>query len=518
MSNDTLIGGAGNDTIFGGIGDDLVLGGLGADFMDGGSGTDRLSYADATSRVVVDMLNGTVRGAYAAGDIFFNFEHLEGGQVGDLLLGDNDDNVLFGGDGNDELQGRFGDDTLIGGAGADTLSGGGNTGTASYENSPVAVSINLFSGVATGGHAAGDVFVAIDNLIGSAGNDTLTGFFADNVLEGGAGADVLNGGAGIDTASYESDTAGVQVSLDANSGSGGHATGDSFAQIENLRGGSGNDALTGDGAANEIWGGSGSDTLTGLGSDDTLEGGAGGDLLQGGAGFDWASYSEADSAVTVNLLTDAVSGTDAVGDVFDSIENLRGTAFADNLTGDLGENTIEGGAGADTLDGGLGIDTVSYANSNTRVVVDLFNGNALLGHADGDVISGFENLTGSRLPDYLLGSNGANVIEGGRGRDRLESRGGDDTLIGGEQDDNLKGGAGADTFVFRPGDAYDIIADWEDGLDLLDFSAFPLTFGDVQAASTQLPAGALLIDFGSGDSVQINDFAFADFDAGDVIV
>ena len=57
MSDDTIFGGAGNDTIFGGLGDDVIHGGLGADLMDGGAGRDRLSYADATSRVVVDMLN-----------------------------------------------------------------------------------------------------------------------------------------------------------------------------------------------------------------------------------------------------------------------------------------------------------------------------------------------------------------------------------------------------------------------------------------------------------------------------
>lgn len=518
MNNDTLIGGDGDDTIFGGIGDDIIMGGLGADLMDGGSGVDRLSYADATSRVVVDMLNGSTIGSYATGDVFFNFEHLEGGSGDDLLLGDHNDNLLIGGAGNDELQGRFGNDTLIGGAGADTLSGGGNTGTASYETSAMAVNVNLFSGVTSGGDAVGDVFIAIDNLIGSSGDDTLTGFFGDNVIEGGAGADRINGGAGTDTASYSRDTTGVTVSLNTNTATGGDAEGDTFSQIENLRGGQAADSLSGNTGNNVIWGGLGNDTLIGLAGDDTLEGGGGSDNLQGGSGSDWASYSEAPSGVTVDLGTGMVAGFDAFGDTFSSIENLRGSAHNDVLTGDSADNIIEGGLGSDTLSGGLGNDTLSYANSNTRVVVDLFNGNALLGHAAGDVISGFENLTGSRLPDYLLGSNGDNVLNGGLGRDRLEARGGNDTLIGGLQDDNLKGGAGADVFVLRPGDGRDIIADWQNGLDLLDLTAFSLTFGEVQAAATQLPIGALFIDFGAGDSFQINNFAFADFDAGDVIL
>ncbi len=150
-------------------------------------------------------------------------------------------------------------------------------------------------------------------------------------------------------------------------------------------------------------------------------------------------------------------------------------------------------------------------------MVDLLNGNTFLGHAEGDVISNFENLIGSRLPDYLLGSNGSNLLTGGAGIDRLEARGGDDTLVGGTQDDNLKGGAGADVFVLNFGDGADLIADWEDGIDQINVSDFGLTFPQILSAASQLSIGALLVDFGGGDSFQINNFALADFDGGDVI-
>ena len=53
------------------------------------------------------------------------------------------------------------------------------------------VSVNFFSGIATGGDAEGDVFFKIDDLIGSRFNDTLIGTFSANVIEGGAGADNL---------------------------------------------------------------------------------------------------------------------------------------------------------------------------------------------------------------------------------------------------------------------------------------------------------------------------------------
>ena len=130
----------------------------------------------------------------------------------------------------------------------------------------------------------------------------------------------------------------------------------------------------------------------------------------------------------------------------------------------------------------------------------------------------FENLAGSRLPDYLLGSQGANTLTGGRGVDRLEARGGDDTLIGGEQDDNLKGGPGADVFVLRDGDGTDVVTDWTDGQDRVDLSDFELTWAAVEAASEQLPIGAVRIDLGDGDGIQINEFDLVDFDPGDVIL
>ena len=49
-----------------------------------------------------------------------------------------------------------------------------------------------------GGHAAGDILIGIENLIGSDHDDVLIGDAADNILIGGAGNDRLAGGSGID--------------------------------------------------------------------------------------------------------------------------------------------------------------------------------------------------------------------------------------------------------------------------------------------------------------------------------
>ncbi|MEM6374605.1 MAG: M10 family metallopeptidase C-terminal domain-containing protein, partial [Pseudomonadota bacterium] len=71
--------------------------------------------------------------------------------------------------------------------------------------------------------------------------------------------------------------------------------GDARSLIENARGGSGDDTLSGNAADNRLEGGDGNDTLSGeLGRDtllggnreDSLSGGADNDLLRGGAGFD----------------------------------------------------------------------------------------------------------------------------------------------------------------------------------------------------------------------------------------
>jgi Ca2+-binding RTX toxin-like protein len=117
---------------------------------------------------------------------------------------------------------------------------------------------------------------------------------------------------------------------------------------------------------------------------------------------------------------------------------------------------------------------------------------------------------GGAAPNTRRGAAGA--APGGAGRD------GNDTLVGGTQNDNLTGGAGADVFLFNVGDGADIIMDWEDGLDRIDISAYGLaSFGDVLAAASDLPIGAVRIDLGGGNTIQINGFTTADLDASDVI-
>ncbi|OWJ68831.1 calcium-binding protein [Inquilinus limosus] len=114
----------------------------------------------------------------------------------------------------------------------------------------------------------------------------------------------------------------------------------------------------------------------------------------------------------------------------DGIDIINGLAGNDTLRGLGGNDIIEGGAGADAMDGGAGIDTLTYANATSGVLVAL-NGGAAGGEAQGDTMSGFENLIGSAFDDAVTGDSGHNVISGGGGKDNIEISGGGDTLDGG---------------------------------------------------------------------------------------
>ncbi|MBT6117657.1 MAG: hypothetical protein HOH66_07300 [Rhodospirillaceae bacterium] len=98
-------------------------------------------------------------------------EDLVGSAYGDLLIGGYDDNALYGGGGNDELHGVHG---------ADLLSGQDGRDTAWYLFSASGVSVNMITGAASGGEAAGDTLSGIEDLYGSDFADLLIGGYDDN--------------------------------------------------------------------------------------------------------------------------------------------------------------------------------------------------------------------------------------------------------------------------------------------------------------------------------------------------
>src|SRR6185436_13242297 len=72
------------------------------------------------------------------------------------ITGGGGNDTFTGGTGADTLTGGAGNDTLAGGGGADILDGGAGTDTADYSTSGAGVTVNLATGAASGGDAAGD--------------------------------------------------------------------------------------------------------------------------------------------------------------------------------------------------------------------------------------------------------------------------------------------------------------------------------------------------------------------------
>ncbi|MDH4384322.1 MAG: calcium-binding protein, partial [Caulobacter sp.] len=263
-SANALFGRLGDDSLAGFAGDDFLDGGDGADLLDGGKGFDTASYATSLRAVTVSLALTVAQDTLGAGlDTLKDIENLEGSALGDTLTGNSLVNLMTG---------LAGDDILDGGKGNDALNGGDGLDTASYATATSAVTVNLLTGLSSGG-AGKDTLVSIENVTGSAFRDVLTGNTGANVLlgggnndiiDGGAGDDVMNGEAGTDLVSYASAVSGVTVSLAlATAQNTGGAGIDTLSGFEDLTGSKFADSLTGDSLANRMTGGGGADSLTG---------------------------------------------------------------------------------------------------------------------------------------------------------------------------------------------------------------------------------------------------------------
>ncbi len=298
-----------------------------------------------------------------------------------------------------------------------------------------------------------DAMEGNDVIYAGGGDDEIEAGDGNDLIMGGAGADTIDGGAGTDTVTYKgsADAPGpgedITINLRGNLASGGHATGDSLKNIENvigamyaknmltgdrgenlLEGGMFGDVLIGDRGDDHLLGHAGDDRLEGEDGNDTLEGGYGADKLIGGDGDDTASYSGSMMGVTVRFHSLAAMHGDAEGDSWNEITveydnpdpdasadertleetvpdiiHLTGSNHDDILAGDSRGNTIMGLGGHDTLYGGPG---------------------------GGD--------------DVMWGGSGMDKIFGGIGNDTMHGGAGDDLLSGGAGDDKAYGGAGSD--------------------------------------------------------------------------
>jgi Ca2+-binding RTX toxin-like protein len=438
VSIEGLIGSIYNDTLEGdAIKDDRLEGGAGADILTGGGGSDTVSYRNALLvgvAATLDLANLADNTGDAEGDTYGDvIENLEGSGHADTLEGDGNANIISGLAGNDTITGGAGADKLYGGAGDDVLKGGAGADSLVGGGG---------SDWASYANSAAPVNVYLDNSLLNGGGDeaedtytdiaNLLGSTGNDTLEGTSGANTFNGGGGgSDTVTYAHST----VPLTALLGSGGtlgDALGDTYIGIANLVGGSGDDRLSGDGNANRLEGGLGNDML---------EGGAGADTLVGGAGdSDTASYAGAGAGTGVfaSLGHSTFNTGDALGDLYlGDILNLLGSASND---------TLEGTSGANDFTGGGGVDTVTYQNSAGGVSAALDSGGTA-GDASGDRYFDIANLTGSSHNDSLTGDAMGNVLSGGNGNDTLTGGLGNDSLDGGDGNDVIDASAGNDAVI-----------------------------------------------------------------------
>src|SRR5262245_22246953 len=173
--------------------------------------------------------------------------------------------VIYGLGGNDSIFGGSGNDWITGGAGADVINGGSGLDRAYYTDSSAAVTVSLFTGTGSGGHAEGDTLIGVESLLGSAFADTLVGDSGPNELFGYGSNDMLASGGGDDA----------------------------------LRGENGNDTLKGGGGADALWGDAGADTV---------------------------DYTFSPEAVLASVIINVGAGGDAEGDTFNSVENVIGSS------------------------------------------------------------------------------------------------------------------------------------------------------------------------------------------------
>ena len=479
-------GGGGNDYLAGGVGDDSLAGGLGNDYLDGGTGADNLvgglgndSYVvDSATDVITEYEGGGVDSVYASIDFSLaNLVYIE-----KLTLTGNADLTGNGNDYDNSLTGNGGNNRLNSGIGNDTVSGGG-------------------------------------------GNDILTvsGMYSRGSYNGGSGSDWLDYSLPeTDTAAWrDRDKLGVRVDMGVGiaynyyNRSSGYYSEDpnvtiAITSIENVRGTTQGDFISGDTNTDRLEAGNGDDILAASGLSSHA-------VYDGGEGSDWLDFSQPDTAsasqraaekagVIVNLAyrnaytyftaasgqwrTDSNSHIQLIG-----IENLRGTNEVDALFGDasanafdggggndylsggVGDDSLAGGLGNDYLDGGLGVDSLVGGLGNDSYVVDSAS-DVVTEYEGGGVDSVYASidfslanlvyiekatLTGSA--DLMLSGNDyANSLTGNGGNNRLNSGMGNDTVDGAAGNDTIivadiysygaySGGGGSDWLDYSQPDA-----------------------------------------------------------------
>lgn len=184
--------------------------------------------------------------------------------------------------------------------------------------------------------------------------------------------------------------------------------------------------------------------------------------------------------------------TNGADDVYLKWVNVGQTVEAkggnDTILATIKADTIYGGAGNDNIDGNAGND----------MIFDTLGQNLIKGGNNNDVVvggSGKTDAEGGSGNDIIIGGKGDDDLDGGNGNDTIRGDAqssffyGDDEITAGKGTDFVEGGGGSDTFVFRPNDGTNTIAelnivgtnssnttavgaDFDSGVDTIDLRAF----------------------------------------------
>uniref|UniRef100_UPI0026206838 calcium-binding protein n=1 Tax=uncultured Tateyamaria sp. TaxID=455651 RepID=UPI0026206838 len=285
-----------------------------------------------------------------------------------------------------------------------------------------------------------------DAIYDGAGDDTVEGGAGRDRLYAGDGADSYDGGAGVDEVYYTRSTSGLTIDMTDSTNSTGIAAGDTFANIEYVRGSDFDDVIIAD-----------AQRVFGNGGDDILQDGAGFQFLLGGAGADTFRFIAGD--VTRDRVQDFELGQDRLDFSAWGATQLSELSINEPVSGSgtpQGRLLIEYGAEGIWLDG-LGSNDIAELTSDhfmfaTPPVVDPDGGQIVDGTSSNDNINAnFVDADGNFISDQgqsILAGDGDDAIYDGAGDDTVEGGAGRDRLYAGDGADSYDGGAGVDEVYY----------------------------------------------------------------------
>lgn len=592
---ENVVGGTGADTIRGNSAANLITSNGGNDQIDGGLGSDTVVFSGARASYTISWNGqvGTVTGLgqtvtvsnveflqfsdttiaaaptgglLVGGDI--TNETINGTTFSDIIggLGGNDTitglagaDTLDGGSGDDVLDGGDGDDLLIGGRGDDALNGGAGHDIADFTDAVDGATINLATGVASGG-AGSDTLSGVEEVLGSTHADTITGDGAANILRGGGGIDTISGGGGDDqlfagapgegggapdivkAQGTANATIGTAVSLTGafdlgtredvvSSTTIPHAT-----VVATTHGGVEYYAVTveaGETVVFDIDNASFDSVLRivdaggvqlAQNDDSAGDGGAATDsglshtFAAAGTYYIQVSQWESGADATLTTVAPAAGGTytlhvsvpsatvvpmDFLGSTMngeDGADVLTGGSGRDTLNGGAGDDLLNGGGDDDTLDGGDGTDTAVFSGNRAAYTISTSGGVTTVSGPEGsDSLTNVEQL---QFADGLFDITGGPVgggINGTAGADTLVGTANADTIDGLEGDDVITGGAGDDAI------------DGGEGADTAVFSG-------TMAGSTVSTSGVTTMVVGPDGTDTLSNIEYLRFSNGTLIV